>query len=311
MVMNYICVQPASQYYAWQVEIMLDSFMRNGVNLSNVHILCSKVNGIIHESFYKLEKKYKRVHFFFYDDTRKNKQYISSIRPNILKQHFEANKQLSRRAIFYFDCDIILTKPINWEEFLNDDKWYGSDCYSYISYDYIKSKGDDIINKMCELINIDLDIVKQNDKNSIGAQYILKGVDSKFWENVENDSELLFTEITKINNQKTKENPNYHELQIWCADMWALLWNGWKLGKETLTHTDLEFSWATSTKEEFERYSIFHNAGVQHNMQNELFYKWNYIKKLPYNDNLNIKEETASFEYWKILKFNGTKSALV
>ena len=42
------------------------------------------------EAFVKtLAEKYNYVRFFFYDDCRRYKNYISSVRPNVLKQHFE------------------------------------------------------------------------------------------------------------------------------------------------------------------------------------------------------------------------------
>ena len=204
---------------------------------------------------------------------------------------------------------------------MNDDKWYGSDTRWYISYGYIFSKGEDILNKMCEIVGIDKQLVEKNELNAIGAQYVLKDLNWKFWDNIEHDSERLFKEITELNTQKVIEHrhtmpPNapvtetYNPLQIWCADMWALLWNGWKLGKETICHPDLEFSWATSTEEEWNKYNIFHNAGVT-NDKDGLFYKANYMQKPPYNENLSIKEGTASRKYWEAIEKIAKKSILI
>ena len=66
-----------------------------GVNPNNIDIVCWKQNGIIPEEWLKLASKYP-ARFFFYDDTRKTKYYISSIRPNILKQHFQQHSFLQR-----------------------------------------------------------------------------------------------------------------------------------------------------------------------------------------------------------------------
>lgn len=44
--------------------------------------------------------------------------------------------------------------------------------------------------------------------------------------------------------------------------MWTVLWGIWRLGKETKIDSKLDFTWATSPKSEWERNSIFHNAGV-------------------------------------------------
>jgi hypothetical protein len=267
------------------------------------------VNNVIPEEWLKLANAYP-VRFFFYDDTRVTTHYISSIRPNILKQHFAAHPELEEEAILYHDCDIVLTKPINWEQFLEDEKWYGSDTRWYIAHSYILSKGQDVLDKMCEIVGIEESIIKDNELNSIGAQYLMKGINAEFWANVEKDCERLYNEITMLNNIKKAENNQYHELQIWCADMWAVLWNGWKLGKETVCHPDLEFAWGTSTESDFDRLNILHNAGVVSSADG-LFYKAEFMNRLPYNLNLNIKEGTASKKYYEIIQKVEKKSVLI
>ena len=309
MNLRFVSASPAIKYYSWQVEVLLSNFIEMGINLNQVDIVCWKQNGEIPEEWQKLANGYP-ARFFFYDDTRETKHYISSIRPNILKQHFTAYPELENEAIFYHDCDIVFTKPINWEQFLQDNKWYGSDCRWYIGHDYIISKGEDILDKMCEIVDIDKQLVKDNELNSIGAQYLMKGINAQFWANVEKDCERLFKEITDINNEKKAANPTYHELQIWCSDMFAVLWNGWKLGYESICHPDLEFSWATSTEADWDRLNIFHNAGCT-DAESGLFYKALYMNELPYNKDLKINEGTASKKYYEIIQKLEKKSVLL
>jgi hypothetical protein len=307
--LRFICAQPTSLFYAWQVEVLVNNFMDMGVNPNNIDIVCWKINNVIPVEWVKLTQKYP-VRFFFYDDTRVTKHYISSIRPNILKQHFTAHPELENEAIFYHDCDIVFTKPIDWKQFLDDDKWYGSDTRWYIAHSYILSKGQDVMDKMCEIVGIEESIVKDNELNSIGAQYLMKGINAGFWENVEKDCERLYNEVTVLNNMKKAENPQYHELQIWCADMWAVLWNGWKLGNETVCHPDLEFAWGTSTESDYDRLNILHNAGVTTSADG-LFYKAEFMNRLPYNLDLKIKEGTASRKYYEIIQQVEKKSVLI
>ena len=307
--LRFICAQPTSLFYAWQVEVMINNFMEMGINPNNIDIVCWKMNNVIPEEWVKLTNAYS-ARFFFYDDTRATKHYISSIRPNILKQHFIANPELEDEAILYHDCDIVFTKPINWEQFLEDDKWYGSDTRWYIAHSYILGKGQDVMDKMCEIVGIDESVVRDNELNSIGAQYLMKGINAGFWENVEKDCERLYNEITVLNNMKKSKEPEYHELQIWCADMWAVLWNGWKMGKETVCHPDLEFAWGTSSESDYDRLNILHNAGVVSSADG-LFYKAEFMGRLPYNLNLNIKEGTASKKYYEIIQQVEKKSVLI
>jgi hypothetical protein len=318
MNLRFICAQPAIKYYAWQLETMLNNFIEMGINLNQVDIVCWKQTGEIPEEYSKLANGYP-ARFFFYDDTRETRHYISSIRPNILKQHFTKYPELEKEAILYHDCDIVFTKPINWEQYLQDNKWYGSDCRWYIGHDYIISKGEDILDKMCEIVDIDKQLVKDNELNAIGAQYLMKGINAEFWANVEKDCERLFKEITDLNNEKIELDRHtmsegesrqpYHPLQIWCADMWAVLWNGWKLGYESVCHPDLEFAWATSTEADWDRLNIFHNAGVT-GAEQGLFYKALYMNELPYNKNLEVKEGSASKKYYEIIQKIENKTVL-
>jgi len=311
--LHFVCAQPAIPYYTWQVEVMIHNFIEMGVNPNLMDIVCYAENGIIPIEWSKLAEKYNYVRFFFYKDTRGKKGYVSSIRPNILKQHWTDRPELKNETIFYHDSDIAFTKPIGeWisKEMINDNNWYGSDCRWYISHSYIKSKGDDILKAMCSIMEIDEKIIEDNELNGIGAQYIMKGITEDFWNNVEEDCEKLFVDITELNKIKKEKDQTYHELQIWCADMWAVLWNAWKLGYKTICHPNLEFSWGTSSDKLWQDCNIFHNAGVT-DSSSGLFYKADYMNKLPYNLNLNIKENTTSLEYYKLIQKVGKKSVLL
>ena len=248
--LRFICAQPTSLFYAWQVEVMMNNFMEMGINPNNIDIVCWKMNNVIPEEWVKLTNAYP-ARFFFYDDTR----------------------------------------------------WY-------IAHSYILGKGQDVMDKMCEIVGIDESVVRDNELNSIGAQYLMKGINAGFWENVEKDCERLYNEITVLNNMKKSKEPEYHELQIWCADMWAVLWNGWKMGKETVCHPDLEFAWGTSSESDYDRLNILHNAGVVSSADG-LFYKAEFMGRLPYNLNLNIKEGTASKKYYEIIQQVEKKSVLI
>ena len=309
--MKWISAQPATTYYAWQVEVMLNNFKSMGINLNDVDIVCWKQNGIIPDEWSKLSSGYA-ARFFFYDDTRETKHYISSIRPNILKQHWEKYPELSLHPIFYHDCDIIFSKPISeWitDEMLNDNEWYGSDTRWYIAHSYIASKGQQIIDKMCDIMDLPEELIKDKEMNAIGAQYLMKNVDYEFWNRVEIDSELLFRQITDLNNEIKRETPSYHELQIWCADMWAVLWGAWRRGWKTNCLPEFDFSWGTSSEEEYHKLNIMHNAGVT-SANDGLFYKAQWMNELPYNKEINIKEGTASKKYWDWIQTTASKSVL-
>lgn len=297
--MKYICAQPATQYYAWQIDVMLYSFRTVGVNLEDVHIVCA-IHGEIDPYFDKLMKKYTGVLFSFYEDTRYDKSYISSIRPHILKKHFKAFKELSNEVLFYHDSDIALTRPLDLSRYIDDNTCYLSDTVSYIGHNYILSKGQDILDRMLHIVGIDEDTVKNNEDSSGGAQYLIKNVDEYYWEDVEKDCTRLYKEITEINESKKQTNPEYHELQIWCADMWAVLWNLWKRKKDTRIIKEMDFTWATTPINEWHQKAIYHNAGVT-NSTDGMFYKGEYISKMP-ELNLDISRDRCSHNYYKLIQ---------
>jgi hypothetical protein len=306
--LRYICAQPRLIYYAWQVEVMINNFIKHGINPNNIDILVawnpndgtSEPTAV--EMWDKLATHYNNVRFFFYQDTRQQPiRYISSVRPNILKQHFAAYPELKEEAIFYHDCDIVFTKPVNFDHLKEGNACYLSNTNSYINYDYIISKGEDVFDKMCEIVGIPKIIPKLMNDHSGGAQYILKNIDAAYWEKVERDSETLYYEIGQLNAKKKAEDPTHHELQIWCADMWAVLWNLWMRGYNTMVTKDMDFSWGTDTANRWEETSIYHNAGVTCTCGGK-FYKANYMNSLPYNQNLRTNNDNCSHLYYQEIK---------
>ena len=312
--LKFICCQPASLYYAWQVEVLINNFLEMGIKPSQIDIVCNKENGII-PNCWKGLMSYP-VTFHFYNDTRELPSYVSSIRPNILKQHFAKFPELSQEAIFYHDCDIIFTKPIDWitEEMISDENWYGSEVGHYLNREYILSKGQKVMDLMCEVMELPEKVIELNNSGTIGAQYLMKNVTSEYWARVEKDSEDLFVRVNNLNAQLKAKNPAYHELQIWCADMFSVLWGAWRMGFKTISDPAFDFSWASAKvckKDEisdFERCNIFHNAGVTDGQQG-LFFKADYQDKTPYNTDLKLKEG-ASKEYYKWIKKVGEISKI-
>ena len=281
--MIYVCAQPATYYYAWQIDAMLLSFKKCGINLSNVHIVSAMFERELNSHFKKVQNNWQQsgVVFSYYKDTRSTRHYISSIRPHILEKHWKYFPNLENEAIFYHDSDIALTRPIdNLDNMLNDNIVYLSNTIDYIGAKYIESKGHGIFEQMCEIVGIDKDLVRSREMDSGGAQYILKpGITSEFWKKVYTDSEQLFHQITLKN--RSIKTPDYHELQIWCSDMWAVLWNLWKTGYETKIPKELNFTWGNNSHTMWHINAIYHNAGVTEEREGMPFYKANYMTSPP------------------------------
>jgi hypothetical protein len=317
MSVKFICVQPRLVYYAWQLEVMINNFLKHGINASDINILvaCSldpsdrtnhpDVIGL----FDKLVSKFSDVNFFFYKDTRIAPVYISSVRPNILKQHFAQFPELKNDAIFYHDCDIVFSKKPELDRFLNDDVWYLSDTIGYIGANYIISKGIDVYNNMCNIVGIDPNIPRDQEQNSGGAQYLMKNVTSDFWQKVEDDSEKLYTYFSEDEPRKVAMNPSYHPIQKWTSDMWAVLWNAWYFNNEVKVDKYFDFTWANEPISKWNDNFIFHNAGVVGH--GECFYKGEFINTLPYLVKDTFNPDLSSYNYYKEIIDTGKNSCLV
>lgn len=316
----FMCAQPLIIYYGWQLEVMLYNFRQVGIDKHEVHILVAynksqDILGKLWDMFKRVESRYSDfAKFFFYEDTREQPiHYISSIRPNIISQHFHAHPELSHDIIFYHDCDIVFTRyPDFFENYMaHDNNWYVSDTISYIGHSYIKSKGDDVMDMMLSIFGMQEKFIAERENQSGGAQYLMKGVDWRFFKKMQFDCERLYKDVSELNNVKKAQNPSYHTLQIWCSDMWAILWNAWIRGFSTNTIPELSFCWATDNVERWDEHYIFHNAGVTSDGREELFFKGDYMNSTPYSIQSNTYNKTrASSRYFDIILEVGKSSVI-
>jgi hypothetical protein len=310
---RYICCQPASPYYTWQIEVLIQNFKKMGVNPNYIDIVCGTEDGKIPEDWLKLMNHYNSVRFFFYKDTRTDKSYQPSIYFNLMKQHIVQRPEIQNDILFLHDSDIVLTKPPKFDSMKMGDAWYISNTTSYIGYNYLQEKGIDLYyNKMCEIVGIDPLIPKLLNHASGGAQYIVKNTNAEFWDKVETDSIKLYKYFCEVEHLYIKKNENDYPLQKWTAGMWSLLWNAWLFGHETIVDERIGFGWVTGNISEVEKYPILHNSGVTADSarSKKLFYKGEYTNKLPYGEKLEISESYASHYYWKQIEETSKNSIL-
>lgn len=305
--MIFLSAQSDELYYKWQLEVQLVNFKSLGIKRENIHVLVSydPLKGLnpLFSDFFEEFAEYGS--FFTYIDSRYSVRYSSSIRPHIIKKHFLSYPDLSKEVFFYHDCDIIFRELPDIRVLKEGDTWYVSDTREYLGADYIKSKGDIVFSDMCKVIGISEKRVLRNDHNSGGAQYVLKNLTFQFWEKVEMDCEKLFRYLADNNkkyqqhySKSTNQPPeSYHELQRWCADMWALLWNAFLFKYKVEIHPDLDFCWPSEPLEMWSKTKIFHNSGVEKH-HTGLFCKARFINESPftrYFDSVDMSR--CSFKY--------------
>lgn len=325
----FISAQPDDVAFSWQIELFIES-VRDAGYTEQIQVLLYVPSGRISHGpcprFKMLEHRYRNsnVRFFWYPDTAnlldfgiRQSNYPPLLRPHILKKHFHKHPKLQDCAIFYHDSDIIFSKKVDLTPFISDDTCYLSATGGYLGVKYFDDKREkalpgraqayqdaDVLNLCAEQIGISRHICEINDQAVGGAQYLLKNIDHRFWEDVEIGAyklrRLLAHELHGINEQFFASEDD--GIQSWCADMWSLLWNLWKRGTKTATPASLNFCWATDPIKKWAETAIYHDAGLSESNKHYLFNKkdpaYLYGAKLPYNsDQSHVSDKHCSHQY--------------
>ena len=307
----FVTAQPDVPYFHWQVKLYTHNFIEKGIYPNQIHVIFSTLgNNKLSQGAEDLKKIGINIHS--YKDERVNKRYIPSIKPFLLYKWLEQYPQYGK-CFFLHDADIIFRELPDFEKMMNDDICYLSDTIGYIGYDYIMdccrryesqhptSEKGQLLKEMADTIGISVDLIKENQKNSGGGQYIIKNTDYKLWEKIYLDSFTLYNNML-IYQRKFPINPG--QIQFWTAEMWSVLWNLWLHNFKTKVVNELSFSWATDNVDVYKKHPILHMAGVTDDLKKTKFYKGEYINIDPiqkliedptYFDYVDIKSSTIKY----------------
>lgn len=292
--MKFILCQPAIKRFEWELEVCLTRLKKLGI--SDIVLLFAQQDDRVPAY---LEEKYEaEVHV--YADRRENKTYIPSIKPYLWMQYLKEDRSREKDSYFYLDSDVILRDIPNVKP--NKKKWIASACESYLGIDYIDNKGEDLLDRMCEEIGIDPNLIRRNNPFG-GAQWAIKHPTFDYWKKVYHDSNKLYSFLSKVEPEYMKgQHSRYTPIQKWTAEMWAQLWNVYHFGIDVETPEEMNFCWPTDNKEAYEKTKVFHNAGVINDHQG-LFYKGKYVNRAPFDDlPIKVNPAKASIEYVKAIE---------
>lgn len=291
----FISAQPDVPYFHWQCEIYINNFLRMGIEKERIYVLFSyhiTENGLS-EGAKKLMDLTPNVIGF--PDHRDKKHYIPSIKPYLIYKFLEKFPEKGKR-FFLHDSDIIFNHLPNFDVLNEDTTQYLSDTKGYLNFDYIMDcdkrycethpvldKGM-LLREMVDVVGVDPSIVKKNNQDSGGAQYLLKNQTWFVWYKIYKDSSLLYDKMKRFHSKYPITNG---EIQFWTAEMWSILWNLWWWNYETKITQDLNFCWATDSLNSCDLNPILHMAGITDDMKKEHFFKGEFIDKNPI-DNLRI-----------------------
>ncbi|MBL1408204.1 hypothetical protein [Sphingobacterium faecale] len=312
--MIYISAQPDKIYFIWQLEILLRNLNKLGIHQNDIQVLVAYNKDLgLNPYFQKfIDSHLHLATFYAYEDQRERPKYTSSIRPNILKQHFYKYPELSSKTLMYHDSDILFSRIPHIDEVEENDICYVSDTRNYLDVNYIRNtSSENLLDDMLYIVGLGKDKLLKENQHTGGAQYILKGITADFWEKVENDAERLFVVMKDYNTKlwqesysTTKEYKSKKRgIQAWCADMWAVLWNLWLHEKKVEIHPEMNFSWPYSPIEEWNEKSIQHYSGNIKEKEKH-FKKTEYLNYMPWYDEAlhSIPNTNCSYKIVKLIQ---------
>jgi hypothetical protein len=318
--LQFITVCPTDKYFTWQVHLWLESLRELNYTSKATVLLFNPKNRPENPVWKELQTLFPEVEFCTYEDDGSVApflgMYIPILRLYTMKRYCLDHPEISQKAVFYCDSDIIFMKSFNINHLLDDDVNYLSDTNSYISASYFDSKFKDVIpeklekyksidvlNQAASILGINRQICEKNNLHSGGTQYLLKNTNAEFWETIFHKCIPLLTYLRNINKEYyINENTG---LQSWTCDMWLVLWQIWKTGAETKVVPELNFAWSTDPIIKLETYPILHNAGIVSETGNgyPAFYKGKYHMgtdptKDPYLDVVLNNETSQKYCTW-------------
>jgi hypothetical protein len=298
----FVTAQPDVPYFIWQIKLYVHNFIEKGINPNQIHVIFSLQNQNNEPSSESLQLTNLGINVHHFVDERIKKHYIPSIKPFLISKWIQKNPKHGE-LFFLHDSDIIFNELPSFDQLLNDEVCYMSDTIGYIGYNYIMdcckryesqnptSEKGQLISEMANVVGVDVDTIKQNQKNSGGGQYLFKNTNCELWDKMYKDSIKLYDQMLDYQ-KRFPINPG--QIQFWTAEMWAVLWNLWLYEYKTKIISDLDFSWATDTIEIYNSKNILHMAGVTDDLKTTKFYKGDYINIDPI---LKLKEDKNFFNY--------------
>jgi hypothetical protein len=313
----FVTAQPDVPYFIWQIKLYVHNFIEKGIDPSQIHVVLGMINRNTEPSDESLELKKFGINVHHFQDERSKKNYIPSIKPFLIYKWLEKNPE-NGKIFFLHDADIMFRQLPNFDQLLNDDVNYLSDTIGYIGYNYIidccnryeqhhpTSEKGQLIKEMANVVGVDVDVIKQNQENSGGGQYLLKNTTSDLWKKIYENCTPLYNQMLDYQN-RYPISPG--EIQFWTAEMWSLIWNLWLHNFETKITKELDFCWATDSVKVYNNKPILHMAGVTDDMKNRVFYKGDFINEDPIikiKENLNyfdfVEETSSTIKYVENIK---------
>ncbi len=293
---RFVSAQPDTPHFIWQCHVYLHNFLAKGIQPQQCVALFSRDPAQEPSpQLRNLQSHFPEVDIQIYPDTRDadGQRYTASIQPHLIVRAYEEYPDWNDRLMFFHDGDIVFRRLPNFNHMLRTHPGCSllSDTISYIGYTYLHDccekirqenpalPPDHLLQCMANVVGIDIDVIKENEPCSGGAQYLLRDVDRDYWEKVYYDSVQLASLFRSYNRLYNLKNPTSEYIQTWTAGMWAYLWNLWWRGHRTVIHQEMDFQFSNESTNESK--TILHMAGLPDKLKATHFDKQAWVNRNP------------------------------
>jgi hypothetical protein len=316
---RFVSAHPDRLHFVWQTHVYLANFVSLGIPARNCVALFGLEPGAEPTpALERLRARFPDADIRLYPDTREpaGHDYPPSIQPHLIAKALADSPSWESELTFFHDCDVVFRRLPDFERMQREhpEACLLSDTRDYIGFEHLQKRSekiraerpelppDDLIHRMCQVVGIDFDLVRQNEKGSGGAQYLLRGVGRRYWDRVYRDSLALHQFFARyLGALDLAEEPKRY-VQTWTAGMWAYLWNLWREGLETVVHPELKFLFSGASSRE--PATLLHMAGLQDELKPSHFDKQDWweldpTEVLRHQDYLfdHLPDETVAREY--------------
>lgn len=309
--------QPAVTRMGWEVATAVDNLESLGVSPHDIILLWSKHSKIIPQ---KIDDIFGTTSYVF-EDKRDPKamSYIPSIRPYLWWQFLSKYPQYQNEDFVYQDSDVIYRQIPNFNKMpeLSANFWYGGDTESYVGPDYMNSKGKDFLHRSARFLGINDNQFWSFKNHSVGAHWVISHPQANYWKDVYFKSWQYFNYVKQIEHEydyvlQANGGTQDYWFQVWVAEMIAELYLCAKYQIKTVKSDELNFSWSTDSIEQYPKFNILHNSGVDANLSRDkkLFFKGKYVSQSPFKEDLSwVNKDYCSSIYAQHLQATGSKLA--
>lgn len=291
--MKYLVAQNTHPKFKWEIDVLLTNLYSLDPKLEVVVLFAvDKPDDPVVD--YIVRRWGDRAEIHAYMDTRRERMYVASTRPFLWYCYLSEDPTREQDTYFQIDTDIIFRRLPDWSKVeLSESVWAGSDCASYINADYIKgcSNGDEVLDNFARLIKVDRSVLERLD--GAGAQWVLVKPTAEYWLKVQSDCHKLsgYLDLTDS------------DIQKWCAEMWAQLFNAPLFGAEYKITPELDFCWAGDKIGRWHATTLLHNTGLSTSDNKDRAFDKTKYDDLPYDLDFSwVGEDLCSIEYVKALK---------